>query len=186
MKNCLYLKHDDKEEVINTVNACTRNKSTDFEDISIGIVANVIPVISKPLTHICNHSFKTGVFPSRMKIAKIKHILKSGAKTDRGNNRPIYLLQQFKKNWEKLFLTRLDNFINAKDILNSSQYGFRKSMSISHAIMELTEEISNTTDNKILLLVHSLILKRPLIQWTTKYLSKSLIAMACVELEMTG
>ena len=61
--NCLYLKPVDEEEVINTVKTCTRKKSTDFEDTSMDIVANVIPVISKPLTHICNNSFKTGTFP---------------------------------------------------------------------------------------------------------------------------
>ena len=49
---------------------------------------------------------------------------------------------------EKQFLSRLVNFVNAKDILNSSQYGFRKAMSTSHAVMELIEEISNATDNK--------------------------------------
>ena len=48
--NCLYLKPTDEEEVINTVKACTRKKSTDFEDISMDIVANVIPIKSKPLT----------------------------------------------------------------------------------------------------------------------------------------
>ena len=84
------------------------------------IVANVIPVISKPLTHICNNSFKTGVFPSRMKIAKIKTILTSGAKMDIGNYRPTSLLPQFSNLFEKLFLNRLDNFTNAKDIPNSS------------------------------------------------------------------
>ena len=42
---------------------------------------------------------------------------------------------------EKLFLTRLDNFINAKDILNSSQYGVHKAMSTSHAVLELIENI---------------------------------------------
>ena len=72
-----------------------------------------------------------------MKIAKIKPILKSGAKTDIGKYRPISLLPQFSKMLEKLFLNRLDN---AKDILNSSQYGFRKAMSTSHAVMELIEE----------------------------------------------
>ena len=95
-------------------------KNLDFEDI---------PVISKPLMHICNNSFKTGVFPSRMKIAKIKPIFKSDAKTDIRNDRPICLLPQLSKMFEKLFLTRLDNFINAKDIVNSSQYSFRKAMS---------------------------------------------------------
>ena len=49
---------------------------------------------------------------------------------------------------EKLFFNRLDNFINAKDILCSSQYGFRKVMSRSHAVMELIEDISNATYNK--------------------------------------
>ena len=82
----------------------------------MGIVANVIPFISKSLTHISNNSFKTGVFPSRMKIAKIKPIFNSGAKTDIGNYRPISLLPQLKKKKKKLFLNRLDNFINAKDI----------------------------------------------------------------------
>ena len=81
-------------------------------------------------------------------IAKIKPIFKSRAKTDIGNYRPVSLLPQFTKNLEKLFLNRLDNFINAKDMLNSSQYGFRKAMSTSHAVMELIKEISNTTDNK--------------------------------------
>ena len=84
------------------------------------IVANVIPVISKPLTHICNNSFKTGVFPSRMKIANIKPIFRRDAKTDIGNYRPTSLWPQFSNFLEKLFLSRLYNFINAKDILNSS------------------------------------------------------------------
>ena len=83
-----------------------------------------------------------------MKIAQIKPIFKSGAKTDIRNYRPISLLLQFSNILEKLFLSRLDNFINARDILNSSQYGFRKAMSTSLAVLELIEEISNATDNK--------------------------------------
>ena len=83
-----------------------------------------------------------------MKVAKIKPIFKSGAKTDTGNYRPISLLQQFSKNLEQLLLSRLDNFISAEDILNSSQFGFHKAMSTSHAVMELIEEISNATDHK--------------------------------------
>ena len=95
IENCLYLKPADDEEVINSVKACTRTKSTYFEDISMDILANVTPVIFKPLTHICNNSFKTGVFPSGLKIAKIKHIFKSGVEMDIGNYRPISVLPQF-------------------------------------------------------------------------------------------
>ena len=72
-------------------------KSPNFQDISIDIVANVIPVILKPLTHICNNLFKTGVFPSRTKIAKLKPIFKSDAKTDIGNYRPVSFFATIKK-----------------------------------------------------------------------------------------
>ena len=51
---------------------------SDFDDMSIDIVAKVIYVI-------CNTSFRTGVFPSRMKITKVILLFKSGAKTDLTN-----------------------------------------------------------------------------------------------------
>ena len=79
------------------IKACTRTKSTDFEDISMDSISNVIPVISKHHMHICNSSFKTGVFPSRMQIDKIKLIFKSGEKKDIGNDKPGSLLPQFSK-----------------------------------------------------------------------------------------
>ena len=40
-----------------------------------------------------------------------------------------------------------DNLLNANNILNSNQYGFRTNMS-THAVMELTEEISDAKDSK--------------------------------------
>ena len=88
----------DEEEVITTVTGCTKKKSSDFEDISMDTVAaKVVSVICKPLAHICNISFRTGVFPSRMKIAKVIPMFKSGTKPDVTNYRPISLLPQFSK-----------------------------------------------------------------------------------------
>ena len=43
----------DEEEVINIVKGCTKNKSSDFEDISTDTVAKVVSVICKPLANIC-------------------------------------------------------------------------------------------------------------------------------------
>ena len=50
----LFMRPVDEEEVINTVKGCTKNKSSDFEDISMDTVAKVVSVICKPLAHICN------------------------------------------------------------------------------------------------------------------------------------
>ena len=98
------------EEVITTVTGCTTKKSSDFEDISMDTVANVVSVICKPLAHICNISFTTGVFPSRMNIAKVIPMFKSGTKTKVTNYRPISLLPQFSKILEIFFLTRINSF----------------------------------------------------------------------------
>ena len=102
----------DVEEVITTVTGCTKKKSSDFEDISMDTVAKVVSVICKPLAHICNISFRTGVFPSRMKIAKVIPMFKSGTKTDVTNNRPISLLPQFPKNIGKIVSYQNKRFFN--------------------------------------------------------------------------
>ena len=107
-----------------------------------------MPIPFKPLTYIGNRSFKTGVFPNKMKIAMVVPIYKADNKSVFNNYRPISLLPQFSKILEKLFNARLDSFINKHYILSSSQYGFRFNMSTSMALLELTEEISSALDRK--------------------------------------
>ena len=81
------------------------------------------------IAHICNVSFQTGVFPNKMKIAKVIPLYKSGEKNIFTNYRPISLLPQFSKILEKLYNNRLDKFLNKCNILSPNQYGFRSSMS---------------------------------------------------------
>ena len=112
------------------------------------IVKKIIDNIVKPFTHICNQSFQTGIFPNKMKTAKIIPIYKSGDKQLLTNYRPISLLSQFSKILEKLFVERLDCFIDKHELLSNNQYGFRTSRSTSMAVVDLVENISKATDNK--------------------------------------
>ena len=91
-----------------------------------------------------------------MKISKVIPMFKSGRKTDVTKFRPISLLPQFSKILEKLFLTRINSFLIANNILSSSQYGFRTTLSTSLAMMELIEEITNATYKKNMQLVYDL------------------------------
>ena len=159
----------DEEEVIKTLKGCTIKKSSDYEDISMDTVVKVVSVICKPLAHIRNILFRTGVFPSIMKIAKVIPMFKSGAKTDFTNYRPISLLPQFSKILEKCFLTRINSFVIANNILSSSQYGFRTNLSTSLAVIGFIEEITNATDNKNMQLGYVSILKNRLIQSIMEY-----------------
>ena len=70
-----------------------------------------------------------GIFPDRMKIARVIPLFKNGDVKEFSNYRPVSILSQFSKILEKVFHNRLMSFINDKHILNNSQFGFRKNMS---------------------------------------------------------
>ena len=144
----MFLTPTDKEEVIRTINSCGNKSLTDCKGVTTKIVKNVIKCISESVTHICNLPFKYGVFPHKMKIAKILPLFKSGEKPLFINYLPISLLPQVSKIQEKLFNSRLESFVNSCNILNCCQYGFREGMSTSHALVELLDEINNSLDNK--------------------------------------
>ena len=132
IEQSLFMRPVDEEEVITTVTGCTKKRSSDFEDISMDTVAKIVSVICKPLAHICNISFRTGVFPSRMKIAKVIPMIKSGTKTEVTNYRPISLLPQFSKILEKLFLTRINSFFMCQ------QHFKLESIRVPHKVVYVT------------------------------------------------
>ena len=95
----------------------------------MSLIKNVITKIVKPFGYICNVFFQTGVFPSKMKIAKVVPLFKCGEKNVFTNYRPISLLPHFSKILEKLYNNRMDTFLKKYDILSPSQYSFRSDMS---------------------------------------------------------
>lgn len=140
---------DISENQIISVVAKTKNKmSADSDGIDMKIVKMTIDCISKPLCYIYNLSFKTGVFPDKMKTAKVIPLFKAGDKYSFNNYRPVSILPQFSKVLLKLFVQKLDHFIDKNNILSASQYGFRTNRSTALAVMEIMEEITTATDRR--------------------------------------
>ena len=77
----MFLSPVDYLEIITTVQNCKNKRSTDFSDISMNLIKKVISKIVKQFAPICNVSLQTGVFPNKMKIAKVIPLYKSGEKT---------------------------------------------------------------------------------------------------------
>ena len=142
----LFLKRVTQAEIIDLVNNTKSKKSKDHDDIDMCLVKKIIPYLVIPLEHIFNISLQTGVFPDCMKIARVIPLFKNGNINDFTNYRPISLLSQFSKILEKIFHNRMMSFIEEKNILYESQYGFRKNMSTSLAILELVENITSSID----------------------------------------
>uniref|UniRef100_A0A8C6M4T9 Reverse transcriptase domain-containing protein n=1 Tax=Nothobranchius furzeri TaxID=105023 RepID=A0A8C6M4T9_NOTFU len=144
----MFLRAVEEKEIYDIVSGLKNKTSTDFHDIDMLTVKRVIDGIVKPLQYIFNLSFQEGVFPQKMKVAKIIPIYKSGEKHCFTNYRPVSVLCQFSKILEKLFLKRLDNFVEKHDLLANCQYGFRNNRSTVLALMDLMEEITECMDNK--------------------------------------
>ena len=134
-KNSMFITPVSEDEIITTVKSCKPKHSKDCDDMSMYVVSKVILPIVKPLAHIFNLSFTSGIFPDDMKIAKVIPLFKNGSKTDLTNYRPISIISQFSKILEKIFCKRLEGFLTVNNILSDCQYGFRSGMSTTHAAL---------------------------------------------------
>ena len=105
--------------------------------------------ISPILALLINESFLTGVFPDKLKIAKVVALHKKGATqiTALQITDPFSLLSIFSKIFEKIMQKRSYEFLEATDILHSLQFGFRSKHSTPHTLISMTEKIRNTIDN---------------------------------------
>ena len=129
-------------EIINEL----RDSSAGGDDIPPFIVKKVASLISEPLCHICNCSLIGGIFPSKLKMAKVKPIYKKECKSKLKNCRPISLLPCFSKVVEKVISIQLINYLETNNILNDSQFGFRAARSTTAATLSLVDFILEAFD----------------------------------------
>lgn len=134
-------------EIINLVKALSNSHSSSFDEISTSLLKNIIHPIAQPLADIINCCLDKGIFPDKMKIAKVIPIFKTGKKTDIKNYRPISILPAISKIFEKLIEQRITSFIERFNIVASSQFGFRKKHSTQMAILSLYEKVTEALDN---------------------------------------
>lgn len=127
---------------MDVVPKCKNKWSTDPDDLDMHLIKTVIDCIVDPLCYIFNMSFTTGVFPCKMKSAKVIPLFKTGDNKEFNNYRPVSLVSKQSKILEKLFVSRLDSFIDKHKLLVDNQYGFRMNQSTFMALMEVTKTIT--------------------------------------------
>ena len=76
-------------------------------------------VVSSTLAEIINHSFSSGMCPTQLKMAEIIPI-KAEDDTNASNYKPISLLSNFNRTFEKLVFSRTEYLIEQNDILSPS------------------------------------------------------------------
>ena len=111
------------------------NKSACYDNISFNVVKKCFGVLHKPLLHIFNLSLQTGIFPDKLKIARITPLFKGGENYELGNYRPISVLPYFSKILEKIMYNRLYKYLTDNSILYKKKFGFNEGHSTEHAMV---------------------------------------------------
>jgi hypothetical protein len=149
LKNSLFLSPTTPEELLSFTTKLKSSHSSGIDDISSIMLKSIIGNISCVLSHIFNLSINVSIVPSKLKIAKVTPIFKSGDPHNFTNYRPISILPATSKLLEKVIYKRIHDFISAHNILSPYQFGFRQKRSTYMAINELYSKIAQNLDNKL-------------------------------------
>ena len=119
-----------------------------------GIPTNILHIIndkvSEPLADIVNLSFQIGKYFENLKISRTVPIFKEkGSNLFCCNYRPISLLSNINKIFEKLMYSRVYNFLSRNNCIYKFQFGFRNKYSTTHTLVNLTEDIRKALDQNL-------------------------------------
>ena len=100
----------------------------------------------KPITALINQSLTTGVFPEKLKTAKVVPIFKKDDIHCFNNYRPISLLPAISKIYEKIVHVQLFDYFTSNNLFYANQYGFRTKFSTEHAVLDFVDRLYTNLD----------------------------------------
>ena len=126
-----------------------KNKAPGYDDVTSNIVLSVADEILIPLYHSLKLSFQKGIFPNKLKIAKIYPVFKKDDRCQLSNYRPISVLTVFSKLFEKLMYNHLNSHFVKNNLLYKRQFGFQSNCSTEHAIVDLINHLTKSLDKNL-------------------------------------
>ena len=142
----LFLFPTDAIEIGYVIQSLSLNKAQGPNSIPTNFLKLLSPICSEIFSSIFNSCMISGIYPLCLKSANVVPVHKKESPLDPSNYRPISLLSNVNKIFEKVLYTRLISFLEKYSCLYSLQFGFRKGMNTSHAVLYLTELIRDCVD----------------------------------------
>ena len=113
---------------------------------SCSIPVKLLKIVGRKISRPLATSF--GIFPSKLKMAKVVHVLRRMTPKYLQITDQYPLLPIFSKIYEKQMHRRVNVFLKDHSILYSVQFGFQENNSIDYALISMTEEIRSSLDNR--------------------------------------
>ena len=172
-------------EVVNVINSLN-NSSPGWDGIPSRLAKRVLNSYIKPLTLLINKSFRDGIFPDELKLAKVSPIYKSGSTMELSNYRLISVSNIFSKIFERLMYNKLIQFLDQYNVLYQNQFWFRQGHSTHHALITLVDNITKSLDDGDIVIGVFLDLKKTFDTVNHKIQLKNYTIMEFVGMDLTG
>ena len=137
-----------QEYVSKIIETLKPKSSSGIDGISNKLLKLIKNGILVPLTLIINQAIENGIFPDRLKIAKVIPLFKTNEDYLFENYRPISVLPSLSKILERVMHSQLVSYFSRFNLFYDKQYGFRSSHSTELAALEITNRIINSMDKK--------------------------------------
>ena len=145
----------DTSDIYKTTQKLKTKTSCGYDGLSTKLLKQISCFISPTLAIITNQSLFTGIFPDKLKIAKVLPLFKKGDCHHFDNYRPISLLPSISKVIERIVYDQLYEYFSKNGLIYDSQYGFRQLHSTELASLEITDRlVQNMDEGKISLTVY--------------------------------
>ena len=127
--------------VKNIIKQLKGRSSEGADGLSVKLLKSIKNIIVKSLTLITNQCIGTGVFPDKLKIAKVVPLYKKDDKTPIETYRPVSILPAISKVIEKSMFRQIYEYFTINYLFYKGQYGFRQKHSTEFAAYELLDRV---------------------------------------------
>ena len=134
------------DEISDLICSLDSSKSVGPCSIPTKILKIAREIVSLSLSELINNSISKGIFPDICKLAQVMPTFKNDSRLLCNNYRPILLLSNISKIFEKVIHCRLNLFLEQNNCLYPFQFGFQLNYSTNNALMTIVESIQKQLD----------------------------------------
>ena len=136
-----------KNQISNLIKHLRDKKAVQSTDIPTKLIKEFCDFFSEFLYKSINHCITERSFIADFKVAEVCRLYKNDRRADKSNYRPISILSNVSKIYEKCLYSQLYDYFD-NNIFSKYQCGFRKGFSTQHPLLVMIEEMTISRDNK--------------------------------------
>jgi hypothetical protein len=135
-------------EVQRAINDLNIGSAAGVDKVPVKFLRNISSFLTPHLVRMINDCIMTAVFPKSLKVAKVCPVYKQGTHMSAANYRPISVLSNLAKVYERIICNRLLSFYTFTKFFNEQQYGFVPQSNTTAAVTNFVHKVQTAVDKR--------------------------------------